>query len=45
MGIASVGLAERPTLMVLAGSVVVVVISVLALNLERRVGDVRAAGV
>jgi hypothetical protein len=44
MGIASVGLAERPTLMVLAGSVVVV-ISVLALNLERRVGDVRAAGV
>jgi hypothetical protein len=44
MGIASVGLAERPTLMVLAGSVVVL-ISVLALNLERRVGDVRAAGV
>jgi hypothetical protein len=44
MGIASVGLPERPTLMVLAGSVVVL-ISVLALNLERRVGDVRAAGV
>jgi drug/metabolite transporter (DMT)-like permease len=44
MGIASVGLAERPTLMVLAGSVLVL-ISVLALNLERRVGDVRAAGV
>lgn len=34
MGIASVGLGERPTLMVLAGSAVVL-ISVLALNLER----------
>jgi drug/metabolite transporter (DMT)-like permease len=44
MGIASVGLAERPTLLVLAGSVVVL-ISVLALNLERRVGGVRAVGV
>ena len=42
MGIASVGLAERPTLLVLVGSVVVL-ISVLALNLERRVGGVRAA--
>jgi drug/metabolite transporter (DMT)-like permease len=42
MAIASVGLAERPTLMVLVGSVVVL-ISVLALNLERRVGGVRAA--
>jgi drug/metabolite transporter (DMT)-like permease len=36
MGIASLGLGERPTLMVLAGSAVVL-ISVLALNLERRV--------
>ncbi|MBK5374131.1 DMT family transporter [Pseudomonas sp. TH43] len=44
MAIASVGLGERPTLMVLAGSVVVL-ISVLALNLERRVGGVRAVGV
>lgn len=35
MAIASVGLEERPTLMVAAG-VVVVLISVLALNLERR---------
>ncbi|MCX2545466.1 DMT family transporter [Pseudomonas sp. COW5] len=34
MGIASVGLGERPTLLVLAGSAVVL-ISVLALNLER----------
>ncbi|MCU0073579.1 DMT family transporter [Pseudomonas koreensis] len=34
MGIASVGLGERPTLMVLVGSAVVL-ISVLALNLER----------
>lgn len=42
MGIASVGLAERPTLLMLVGSVVVL-ISVLALNLERRVGGVRAA--
>jgi drug/metabolite transporter (DMT)-like permease len=42
MGIASIGLGERPTLMVLVGSVVVL-ISVLALNLERRVGGVRAA--
>ncbi|MBK3464087.1 MULTISPECIES: DMT family transporter [Pseudomonas] len=35
MGIASVGLGERPTLLMLAGSAVVLV-SVLALNLERR---------
>jgi len=43
MGIASFGLGERPTLLVLVGSVVVF-ISVLALNLERRVGlVVRAA--
>ncbi len=42
MGIASVGLGERPTLMVLAGSAVVL-ISVLALNLERRIGVVRTA--
>jgi len=34
MGIASVGLGERPTLLVLVGSAVVL-ISVLALNLER----------
>lgn len=44
MGIASVGLAERPTLLVLVGSVVVL-ISVLALNLERGVGWGRSAGV
>jgi drug/metabolite transporter (DMT)-like permease len=44
MGIASVGLGERPTLLVLVGSVVVL-ISVLALNLERRVVGVRAVGV
>lgn len=44
MGIASVGLGERPTLLVLVGSVVVF-ISVLALNLERRVVGVRAVGV
>ncbi|AZZ77222.1 EamA family transporter [Pseudomonas sp. RU47] len=42
MEIASFGLGERPTLLVLAGSVVVL-ISVLALNLERRVGLVRTA--
>jgi drug/metabolite transporter (DMT)-like permease len=42
MGIASWGLGERPTLMVLMGAVVVL-ISVLALNLERGVGVVRAA--
>jgi drug/metabolite transporter (DMT)-like permease len=42
MGIASVGLGERPTLMVLVGSAVVLV-SVLALNLERRIGITRAA--
>lgn len=35
------GIGERPTLMVLMGAVVVL-ISVLALNLERRVGVVRA---
>jgi len=44
MGIASIGLGEQPTLLVLVGSVVVL-ISVLALNLERRVGVIRAAGV
>jgi drug/metabolite transporter (DMT)-like permease len=44
MGIASVGLGERPALLVLVGSVVVL-ISVLALNLERRVLLIRAAGV
>lgn len=44
MGIASVGLGERPTLLVLVGSVVVL-ICVLALNLERRVVGVRAVGV
>ena len=42
MGIASIGLGERPTLLVLAGSVVVL-ISVLALNLERQIGLVRTA--
>ncbi|VVP99477.1 hypothetical protein PS925_02159 [Pseudomonas fluorescens] len=42
MGIASFGLGERPTLLVLAGSVVVL-ISVLALNLERQIGLVRTA--
>jgi drug/metabolite transporter (DMT)-like permease len=41
MGIASWGLGERPTLMVLMGAVVVL-ISVLALNLERGLGAVRA---
>ena len=44
MGIASIGLGEQPTLLVLVGSVVVL-ISVLALNLERRVSSVRAVGV
>jgi drug/metabolite transporter (DMT)-like permease len=44
MGIASVGLGERPALLVLVGSVVVL-ISVLALTLERRVLLIRAAGV
>jgi drug/metabolite transporter (DMT)-like permease len=42
MAIASVGLGERPTVMVLVGSVVVL-IGVLALNLERSV-MVRTAG-
>jgi drug/metabolite transporter (DMT)-like permease len=42
MGIASIGLGERPPLMVLVGSVVVL-ISVLALNLERRIGVIRTA--
>ena len=42
MGIALVGLGEQPTLLVLAGSVVVL-ISVLALNLERQIGLVRTA--
>jgi drug/metabolite transporter (DMT)-like permease len=41
MGIASWGLGERPTVMVLMGAVVVL-ISVLALNLERGLGTVRA---
>ena len=44
MGIASVGLGERPTLLMLAGSAVVLV-SVLALNLERRFWVGRTAGV
>lgn len=44
MGIASVGLGERPTLLMLAGSAVVLV-SVLALNLERRFWVERTAGV
>lgn len=41
MGIASFALGEQPTLMVVVGSVVVLV-SVLALNLERRTADVGA---
>ncbi|MBK5528650.1 DMT family transporter [Pseudomonas sp. TH06] len=44
MAIASVGLGERPSMMVLVGSAVVL-ISVLALNLERRVWGVRAVEV
>ena len=44
MGIASAALGERPTLMVLAGSAVVL-ISVLALNLERRIAMVRGVRV
>ncbi|MBV6826379.1 DMT family transporter [Pseudomonas sp. PD9R] len=44
MAIASVGLGEQPTLMVGVGALVVL-ISVLALNLERRVVVVRAASV
>lgn len=42
MAIASLALGERPTLMVLGGSVIVLV-SVLALNLERRLVAIRAA--
>ncbi|POA43750.1 EamA family transporter [Pseudomonas sp. MPR-ANC1] len=44
MGIASVGLGERPSMMVLVGSAVVL-ISVLALNLEQRISLGRTAGV
>jgi drug/metabolite transporter (DMT)-like permease len=44
MAIASVALGERPALMVIVGAVVVL-ISVLALNLERRPAGVRVAGV
>jgi drug/metabolite transporter (DMT)-like permease len=44
MGIASVGLGERPALLVLVGSAVVL-ISVLALNLERRPLLARVTGV
>lgn len=42
MAIASLALGERPTLMVVGGSVIVLV-SVLALNLERRLVAIRAA--
>lgn len=44
MAIASVALGERPAMMVIVGAVVVL-ISVLALNLERRPAGVRVAGV
>ncbi|MFJ2320167.1 DMT family transporter [Pseudomonas sp. NPDC087817] len=44
MAIASVGLGERPSMMVLVGSAVVL-ISVLALNLEQRISLGRTAGV
>ena len=44
MGIASVGLGERPSMLVLVGSAVVL-ISVLALNLEQRISLGRTAGV
>jgi drug/metabolite transporter (DMT)-like permease len=44
MAIASVALGERPALMVIVGAVVVL-ISVLALNLERRPVVARVAGV
>ncbi|WP_454868730.1 DMT family transporter [Pseudomonas farris] len=44
MAIASVGLGEQPTLMVLVGAVVVL-ISVLALNLERRFFGIQVASV
>ncbi|MBK5512890.1 DMT family transporter [Pseudomonas sp. TH15] len=44
MAIASVALGERPAMIVIVGALVVLT-SVLALNLERRVGGVRAVGV
>lgn len=44
MGIASLALAEQPTMMIVVGAMVVLV-SVLALNLERRPGVIRVAGV
>ena len=44
MAIASVGLGEQPTLMVVVGAVVVLV-SVLALNLERRFFGIQVASV
>jgi drug/metabolite transporter (DMT)-like permease len=44
MAIASFALGERPTLMIVAGALVVLV-SVLALNLERRIVAIRVVGV